>query len=375
MIRINEYIEQARAYEVASHEIWEISTEERGKCLKLDWNEATIPPSPKVMDAINELLENNNFFNLYPKTKNERLVELLANYCGLPTENVQYFGSSDSLHEYISKLFLNQYSRLLILSPSYDNFRLNAETCGAEIIFSDYVEGFTFNPFLFEQDIDNYKPTVVYICNPNNPTGNCMDTEYVEYLLKKYSNTLFIIDEAYYEFSGVTASGLVPMYDNIIITRTFSKAFALANFRMGYLLANSIVIQNINKIRNPKNISTFAQVAAEATLSDIEYMRNYVSEVTKSRAWTYEQLLVFEKMGTPFQSKANFLLFKCNGYEIKRKYIEYLKENNIYIRDVRQRPCVYDCVRISVGTESQMHKLIDATKKFYAGEFGNEKFD
>ena len=129
---------------------------------------------------------------------------------------------------------------------------------------------------------------MVYICNPNNPTGNVHSKEYIEYLLEEYPDTLFLVDEAYYEFSGITVKDLVLRYDNLLISRTMSKAFALANFRLGYLIASKDNIQFINKIRNPKNLSTLAQEAACAALSDVDYMWRYVEEVKRGKAFSLD---------------------------------------------------------------------------------------
>ena len=104
----NKYLRNLKPYKLASHKIWAVSPDKRAEILKLDWNEATVPPSPKVRERIVELMTETDFFNLYPSTKNERLLSLLSNYTGLPEENLQYFASSDSLHEYICKVFISK---------------------------------------------------------------------------------------------------------------------------------------------------------------------------------------------------------------------------------------------------------------------------
>lgn len=364
MKNINNSIENIREYSLASHDVWKVKAAERTEFLKLDWNEATILPSPLVDARVKALISDSNFYNLYPMTYNPELMNALAAYIKLPEDYIQYFPSSDSLHEYICRLFLNDHRRVLILSPSYDNFRLTAESVGAEIIYSDLKEDFNFNEKLFETDIVNYKPFMVYICNPNNPTGTLLKEEYIEELLQKYDNTLFLIDEAYWEFSGITAKNLVLKYDNILISRTLSKAFALANFRFGYLISNKININRINKIRNPKNITTITQEAAIGALSDIIYMKKYVAQVNKTKKYFYEQLQNLTDLGKPYWGYGNFLMLKCNNNFTKKKLLEYLYNHKIFIRDITQRPSVYDCVRITVGTDEQMHRVVSAMEKF-----------
>ena len=356
---INYYVEDIREYRVASHDIWNVEAMQRNKYLKLDWNESTIQPSPSVHDAISKLVSEGNFFNLYPATENSCLTSLIAKYVDIPIDYVQYFASSDSMQEYICHSFLDVNSRVLILSPSYDNFRLTAESCGAEVIYSDMDKNFCFDQHLFEEDIDNYNPGLVYICNPNNPTGIQHSKDYIEHLLNQYPRILFLIDEAYWEFSGITVKDLTKKFNNILICRTFSKAFGLANFRIGYLISNPINIKLINKIRNPKNITTFAQVAAEAALKDVDYMWMYVEEVKKARRYLINELADYREIGRVFESSGNFVMFEFNNEEYKKTVVERLKSNNIFIRELTQRPSVTRCIRISVGNTSQMKCFVE----------------
>ena len=106
-----------------------------------------------------------------PSTENRELLSLLSKYVKLPCENIQYFASSDSLHEYIAKIFIGRGTKVVIQSPSYDNFRLTAEACGAKVYFSEVDEDFTFNERNFLRDLKKIRPSLVYIVNPNNPLG------------------------------------------------------------------------------------------------------------------------------------------------------------------------------------------------------------
>lgn len=362
----NKYLRNLKPYKLASHKIWTVSCHERSNILKLDWNEATIPPSPKVKERLLHILEEPNFFNLYPTTYNEKLLELLSEYVGLPKENIQYFGSSDALHEYICKVYISVGDPVIILGPSYDNFRLTCQANGAEVAYSNYTEDFKFNAAKFEDDIVRKEPAVVYMCNPNNPTGNVHTKEYIEHLLNKFADTLFLIDEAYFEFSGQTVKDLVLLYDNLLISRTMSKAFAIANFRVGYLIASKDNVQFINRIRNPKNLSTLAQEAAIAALSDVEYMRRYVAEVQTAKSFFIEKMRMYNKNLTIYPGYGNFLLLKFSSQETKLELFNYLAENNIFVRDTTQDPIVYNCFRMTVGTVCQMQRVVEVIERYYA---------
>lgn len=361
----NKYLRNLKPYKLASHKIWSVEPKQRNEILKLDWNEATMPPTPLVKQFIEEMLNEPMFFNLYPTTYNEKLMVLLSKYVGLPIDNVQYFASSDALHEYICKVFISVGDPVMILGPSYDNFRLTCQANGAEVFYSYYDDDFGFDAVKFEKDIYDKEPAVVYICNPNNPTGYIHSKEYIEYLLNEFPDTLFLIDEAYYEFSKISAKDLVLTYDNILISRTMSKAFALANFRIGYLIASKENIQFINRIRNPKNLTTFAQTAAIAALSDVDYMWKYVEQVHLAMDYFVNEMKQYDNKLQLYPSHGNFILVKFPSHDEKVLLLNYLADNNIFVRDTMQADCVKNCFRITIGSLSQMKLVVKLIKCFY----------
>ena len=362
----NKYLRNLKPYKLASHKIWSVSPEERKDILKLDWNEATLPPSPKVREALLKLIQGPEFFNLYPTTLNERLLDALSAFTELPKENIQYFGSSDALHEYICKVFIGVGDPVIILGPSYDNFRLTCQANGGEVYYSNYNEDFTFDAERFENDLVSIEPAVVYICNPNNPTGNIHTKPFIEHLLNAYPDTLFLIDEAYMEFGGQSAKALVLRYDNILISRTMSKAFGLANFRVGYLLASKDNVQFINKIRNPKNLTTFAQTAAIAALEDSQYMWSYVEKVLEGKQYFVDEMAKVAPGVTLFPGHGNFCMLQFPTVEEKKLLINYLSDNNIFVRELMQGTIVERCFRITVGTKEQMKTVLNVIKAFYS---------
>ena len=365
MSYINKYLRNFKPYNVASHKVWTVNPEERSSILKLDWNEATHEPSPKVKERLKKLL-NTDFLNLYPATYNAELHQLLSDYVGLPKENVQYFASSDSLHEYISKLYIAVGDPALILWPSYDNFRLTAQVAGAHVMFFELNDDFTFDAEQFEAKIERKQPSLVYICNPNNPTGMILGKDYIQHLLEKFESTMFLIDEAYIEFDEENScKALVLDYENILISRTMSKAFGLANIRFGYLIASTENIKFISSIRNPKNITTFAQESVIGALSDTDYMRTYVKEVNVSKEAFIEEInSKYSEKFKAYESHANFVMIKCCDRLTKSEIINLLERNNIFIRNISQSESVQDCIRITIGTSKQMEKVLEVFDQY-----------
>ena len=365
MSYVNPRLLTLKPYKVASHKIWSVPAEERNRILKLDWNEATVPPSPKVREALWALMEEEDFFHLYPSTFNEELMQALSAYTGVPEANLQYFGSSDSLHEYIARAYLGEGRKVLVLWPSYDNFRLTAESTGAALCYSEMNSEFELSLQQLREDLAREKPDMAYICNPNNPTGTLISSASVEELVRDFRDTVFLLDEAYIEFSGAASScRLVLDHENLLVTRTLSKAFGLANIRFGYLIASEENIQAVSRIRNPKNITTFTQVAAVAALKDAAYMRAYAEEVRSAR-----EIFVHGMNSGPlkdrfeaFPSCGNFVLVRCRNAEIKEKILKWYEAHNIFVRNVSQSASLANCIRVSVGTEAQMQQVLETTK-------------
>lgn len=349
----NRNIKTLKPYKLASHKIWEVANQ--NDVLKLDWNESTVPPSPKVIKAITELVVSKGL-QFYPDVNNKELVTAISRYCNVLEGNVQYFSSSDSAHEYISRCFLAENDVVTMLSPTYDNFRLVCESLGAKV--NHYNRRDEFNIIDLKNVIESNGSKLVYICNPNNPTGELISEGEIESLICSLPEVMFLVDEAYFEFSSISCSNLVLNNKNLIITRTFSKAFALANLRIGYIISSEKNIEVLNRIRNAKNISSVAQVAAIAALSDIDYMQSYVNEVKKAKL-KFEMFLsaAFLNDAKVFKGHGNFILVRFKEDEMARNLVNHLENNNIFIRNLSHVNTLESCLRFTIGTTLQMEKV------------------
>ena len=348
-------------YRLSSHKVWEINSAD---VLKLDWNESAKSPSPKVKEEILKYLDYDNF-NWYPNTKNEILLSLLQRYTGIEAKYIQYFSSSDTIHEYISRAFIDSGDGVLIVSPTYDNFRVVVESAGACVELFELDSDFNLDFELLNEELITNKFKLCYICNPNNPTGSNYSCDYITKLVISNPQVLFLVDEAYFEFSNSTVVNLCQSVTNLIVTRTFSKAFGLASFRIGYMISNLELIESINKIRNAKNIPMISQIAACAALNDIEYMSRYVSEVKEAK-FTFVQELkseYFKKHLYVYNSNANFVLIKVFN-DRKKDLIYFLEKNNIFVRDVSLKLLSSDFIRITIGDKVQMSIVLNKIVEF-----------
>lgn len=350
-IRMNRGIEALRPYQVSTGAA--LSLGSKASYLKLDWNEAAWPPSPGVAEAIAKYMDLGEP-NHYPDVNATELRQELSDYVHLPVSHIRAFNGSDAALRDLCAAFLNPGDVVVIREPTYTQMRTFIAAQGARA-----------NPFLasgpFELDqwplseaIQAREASMVYIANPNNPTGVLYHAAMIGYLCQIYPNTLFVVDEAYHEFCGFTSARLVEAHRNLAVIRTFSKAFGLAGLRLGYLLAGATVMQGIDKVRNGKEVNTLAQVAGVAALDDLDYVWNRVAETREVQRETAEALraMGLQVVTTP----ANFLLVKVDE---PRRVMNHLKAGSVLVRDRSTLPQLEGYLRVTVGTTEQMARFVD----------------
>jgi len=319
------------------------------KILKLDSNESTIPPSPRVLMALLSHIQEGPL-NWYPDVESSMLRRKLAEYVGLPTQNILTFNGSDHALKIITRTFLAKGDEAIIFYPTYDHFRVYVETADAHIVPVRESLNISFNEKILKGLTERTR--LVYLVNPNNPTGHLTPQSEIESAVAQHKNLLFIIDEAYFEFSGESSAELVRKYHNIIVTRSFSKAFGMASLRCGYLLACEDICQEIAKVRIGKNINALAQIAACHALDDLEYMQHFVEEVKTAKAWIsqYMREIGLEVRDTP----ANYLLVKVAQ---PSQVLQCLKDENILVRDRSNLPDLEGFLRLTVGDQFTMKRF------------------
>jgi phenylacetate-CoA ligase len=356
-------IEEIDEYKISSQRAWEIESQGE-EVFKLDWNEADTIPSPTVMRALQELLQNPHSIHWYPEATSRELIAALAKYSGLPAENVLITHGSDLAHELVATCFVRPGDKVLMVTPSYDNFRAAVEQRGAQTIKFKYLGTEPFPVAEFAEVLRQHTPRLAYIVNPNNPIGYTLGQDTIRELLDCCSqlSTILVVDEAYFEFCGITAADLVSRSPHLIVTRSFSKAFGLAGLRLGYLLAARQIMAVLNRANNPKSVTSFAKVGALAALRDFAHVQSYVEEVTRSRA-EYEKLL--QRHGVKYYpSDSNFILLQCDD---PNGLVRSLENRNIFVRERTSQFEGVGHVRVSIGGEHSTKAALEALDEYFSG--------
>ena len=327
--------------------------------IKLNTNESPFPPSPKVIKALNETEISK--LNLYSDPDTKEVVDAIAKTLGVNSNQILMGNGSDEILAFAFQAFCDK----------------DHEPCFADITYGFYpvfCELYGLNPEILPLkadlsiDYNDYigKNKPIFIANPNAPTGLALPLCEIEKILESNKDTIVLIDEAYVDFGAESAISLIDKYDNLIVSRTFSKSRNLAGARIGFAVSNPELIADMCKMKfsfNPYNLNRLSIIAGKESVLDTEYFDSCISSIINTREYTVKEL---EKRGfTIPESKANFIFAKHNTLS-GEEYFNELRKRNIIVRYFSKEK-IKDYVRITIGSNEQMSALINATDEILKG--------
>ena len=326
--------------------------EGRTKKMRLDFNENPIGCSPKVRRALAKLTAAE--ICSYPEQETVR--RQVARYFGVrPDELLLTNGTDEALHVIVST-FVEPDNSVLIVEPTYAMYRFYSELAGARVVAPRYTADMQFPWNEITKLLDEAAPRVFFLPNPNSPTGNLLSLAEIRRILSAAKQTMVVIDEAYFEFSGVTVIPWIRRHANLIVTRTFSKTAGLAGLRLGCIFVNRDLAASMRKSQSPYPVNAAALVAAEAAMRDRAFIARTVREVKAGRAQLERGL---SRLGILyFPSGGNFVLVYFG--DRAKKIVAALDSKGILLRDRSSDFSGDGYVRITVGTPAQITRLLRA---------------
>jgi histidinol-phosphate aminotransferase len=319
--------------------------------LRLDFNENTVGCSPRVIAALRDGLDAGRL-SVYPEYGEAR--EAVARYFHVDPSELLFTNGTDEAIQVFINTYVDDNQEVLLLRPSYAMYKFYSEVAGARVREVQYpMPGMEF-PLQEVLDSITAETRAVILSNPNNPTGTGISLLAIERILRRASRAAVLVDEAYYEFSGVTALGEIQRVPNLYVTRTFSKVFGMAAMRLGCMFSHPANIAYLHKAQSPYSVNSLAAEAARAAVEDTGFVEQYVAEVLAARELL---CLGLEKLGIGYvPSSANFVL----GQFGKRAAAvsAALRGRAILVRDRSYEAA--GCVRITVGTREQTRRLLEA---------------
>ncbi|MCA6497072.1 MAG: histidinol-phosphate transaminase [Chitinophagaceae bacterium] len=297
------------------------------------------------------------WYNRYPDPHHRLLREKLSVIKGIAPEHIFIGNGSDECIDLLYRCFCEPgKSNTIICPPTYGMYEVSANINDVKIVRAPLLPDFQLDLVHLEQLV-NEDTRIIWICSPNNPTGNLMQWQDLETILNHF-NGLVVIDEAYINFarqrSWITA---LTDYPNLVVLQTLSKAWGLAGLRLGMAFASTAIIEVLQRVKPPYNISQPAQELALKALEEVEQVNDMIRHLVDMRDALAEVLATMPEVETVYPSDANFLLVKIRN---ARKVYEFLLENGIVVRDRSKVQLCDDCLRITIGTEQENTHLVDA---------------
>jgi histidinol-phosphate aminotransferase len=323
--------------------------------LRLDFNENTVGCSPGVVEFLREHLTASQL-SIYPEYVDA--MRELAAFFKVGEDEFTMTNGTDEAIQVLVNTFVDDGDEVVVLKPSYAMYRFYAEVAGASVREVEYESETLAFPIKEVLAAINAKTRAVLIANPNNPTGTTLDLEGIRNILSA-TKAAVLIDEAYFEFSEITALPWIREYSNLLVSRTFSKVYGMAAMRCGCLFSGAANVAWLKKAQSPYSVNTMATLAARAAVRDRAYVENYVDEVLAARARAYEGL---HELGIKtFPSEANFILFHLGERAIPIR--DALRERGVLVRDRSYE--IPGCVRVTIGTREQIERFLEELGKLW----------
>ncbi|WP_272022509.1 histidinol-phosphate transaminase [Olleya namhaensis] len=296
--------------------------------------------------------------NRYPDPQKKGIKDKLSAIKKVATDQIFIGNGSDEVIDLAFRIFCEPgKDKVLTFTPTYGMYNVSANINNIEVIEQPLINDFQINLNQLQPYLDFEDVKIIFICSPNNPTGNSLNPDDIEYILENF-NGIVIVDEAYIDFSA-QASFIknIDKYDNLIVSQTFSKAWGLAGVRVGVAYASQAIITLYNRVKPPYNVSTLNQEAVLKSLNNLEEVTQNIDTILEERTKLKEALSKLAIVKKIYPTDSNFLLVEV---EDANKTYQYLIEQKVIIRNRNTQ--VKNCIRITVGTPEENNTLIETLK-------------
>lgn len=328
--------------------------------IKLNQNESPwdIPVELKA-EIIEKLTQTP--WNRYPLGDEVELKKKMSKYLGVWPDNLTFAnGSNVLIQALVQATSVN--GKVMVLDPSFSVYELEGKLLGNKIVRFPLDDDFSLNENEFISTISSEKPNIIFIPNPNAPTGNGFSPRTLRNIIEA-SSCLVVIDEAYYPFSGFSAIEWVKEYVNLVVLRTFSKAFSLGGLRFGYMISEPDISYQIQKCLLPFCVNKLTYITVDTVLDQIEYVQAYTDKINLERDRVYSELKKLPQIQV-YPSNANFIIFKVNQSE---RIFKELLSKGVILRDVGDGKKLKNILRVSIGTDKENDAFISAMHQVLGG--------
>jgi len=302
-----------------------------------------------------------NGINRYPDPQQKELKAVISKLKNIPVEQILLGNGSDEVLDLLIRMFCEpNIDNILILPPTYGMYEVLANINAVEVLKINLSES-TFQPQnTAVLNIANGNSKILFLCSPNNPTGNSFEADRVEFLLKNFKG-IVVIDEAYIDFSNEESwLSRLKEFPNLVVVQTLSKAYGMAGIRLGMCFASEAIIATLNKIKPPYNINELTQISAIEQLQKADLVQSQIMSLINERELLVRSLDQVAFIKKIYPSNTNFVMIKVD--DASKRY-QQLIENGIVIRNRTTQPLCENCLRLTIGTTEENMKLIETLKQ------------
>lgn len=371
MVQIKKIVKELDPY-VPGRSIEEIAHKYKidpDEIIKMGSNENPLGPSKKAINAIKNHL---NSINRYPEANLGDLIEEIASYAQVFPSNIVVGGDgADEIIDVLGKTLIEPGDEFIVPIPSYMYYEFTLKIHGGLPVFARWDMEKNCLDVDSVLDLISGMTKIIFLCTPNNPTGGLIGKKDIKTVLES-TDALVVVDEAYFEFSGVNNVDLLSDYENLLILRTFSKVMGLAGMRIGYGISNSTFIEQMHRVKPVFSLSRLSHVAALATLQDEEYLKRSTETAIESREFLYDSLSKFDDLHV-LKSRSNFLLVDIRNTGMNSKQLsEELLGRGVIVRDCSSFRGLDDYwIRVSVGTLKEDQRFIQVLEEILNDQMNN----
>jgi len=329
--------------------------------VKLHANENPFPPSKELLDLFTASIQNIQL-NRYPDPDSQKLKSSIAKRLNTKTDHLVIGNGSDEIILLLLQIFCKEGDTISLPDPTFAMYGIIAQGLGVSSVNMPLDDHWDFNADELLKTAEKNKSRIIFLSYPNNPTGNCFSENQVHKVIENFKG-IVVVDEAYYDFSNKSFMSQIEKHNNLIILRSLSK-IGLAALRVGFAMADPLIIDQINKVRLPYNSNTISQTMAEHLMRHFAPVQKQINSILKERHRLMETLEKIDSI-TIFPSDSNFFLLRTE--QPVEKMFRFLMDHGILVRNLSSHPKLNNCLRITVGTKDEnnrfLSKIADFVKK------------
>ena len=326
--------------------------------VQLHANENPFSPTKELLALFATSLQNIQL-NRYPDADSKNLKLAIANKYQVKADNLVIGNGSDEIILLLLQVFCKEGDTIVIPDPTFAMYAIISQGLGIKSKTIDLDHNWDFNANVLLEATEENKSRLIFLSYPNNPTGNCFSETEVRQVIEEFSG-IVVIDEAYYDFSKKSFINEIKNHNNLVVLRSLSK-IGLAALRVGFGVADPLIIQEINKVRLPYNSNTLSQNFAEHIINNFTTVQNQIDYILNERNRVITELKKIESIYV-FPTDSNFFLFKTE--QSANDLFYHLMYNGILVRNLSSHPKLKNCLRVTIGNKNENDRFLLALKEF-----------